>query len=257
MSSVSTKVGSAQLSSQHALEDCLYEVYALECEPEWHLPQLYEPRLSLKSRDYPLTEVPKSAFRHRYYHQSAVYDSAVPHEDRKHVPAWKVFADAADTVYYVGQTEDFDTRIAEHRAGRGSNLTADASVKKVAIRQQYPQNLKDTVVEALGDDIDSKKSSLNFAVSFDVLTEDEMNDQITRLQNLRNHIQTSLSKVTLEEADKLANEYDLSALKKCVADARAERRDAERSLARRLLRVPSFDDSKVNVGNIESFAYWH
>ncbi len=184
MASASGKVGSNRSSSQHELNDCLYEIYALECEPEWQLPLLFEPRLTLNSRDHPLTEVPRWAFRHRNYHQSTVYDAADPCGNRKRISAWKVFADAADTVYYVGQTENFDTRIAEHRSGRGSNLTAEASVEEVAIRQQYPQNLKDAVIEALDHDIDSRESSLDFAVSFGVLSKAEKDDQITQLEGV-------------------------------------------------------------------------
>lgn len=257
MASASGKVGSNRSSSQHELNDCLYEIYALECEPEWQLPLLFEPRLTLNSRDHPLTEVPRWAFRHRNYHQSTVYDAADPCGNRKRIPAWKVFADAADTVYYVGQTENFDTRIAEHRSGRGSNLTAEASVEEVAIRQQYPQNLKDAVIEALDHDIDSRESSLDFAVSFGVLSKAEKDDQITQLRNLRDQLKKSRSLITIEEAAELADDYNLSVVEECVADARTERRDTERKLAQELLRFPSSVDSKVNVTDIESFAYWH
>ncbi|QCC51462.1 hypothetical protein [Halapricum salinum] len=252
-------VESIRSTFRHTLDDCIYEVYALKCEPEWQLPLLYEPRLSLKSRDYPLTEVPKYAFRHRYYHQATVYDAAVPREKREHIPSWKVFADAANTVYYVGRTEAFNSRLNEHQSGTGSNLTAEATVQKVAIRQQYPQNLKERIVEALADDIDSRESARELAASMGVGTEAKLNTKATELRELRECIQNSRTIVTLEEAAELADDYSLSAVEECVTDARTKRRDAERELAQNLLRLPHSDEGtrEINVADIDSFAYWN
>lgn len=238
--------------TMHA-RDTSYAVYALECTPNWDLPTLEDPRLDgarYKQDSFPLTDMPKSIVAKSNYQQCKVYDGADP--DREY-PSWKFLADAASKVYYVGHTEDLQSRIDDHEKGTAADFTEEATIESVHTADHHLQNLRDDLLDAVEATIEQKSENASRTHRQDIMD----------LRHLRASIEARAN-VSSAEARWVHGKYRFDEIKRVCNDAKAYREKKEAELAIKL-RNPSAphsstglprSDERISIDDIETFAYW-
>ncbi|MUV56255.1 GIY-YIG nuclease family protein [Halogeometricum sp. CBA1124] len=215
-------------------DSCTYTIYALECEPNWELPSFREPMVLFSDQLYPIEELHPEIIQHPNYY-SNVIDGSVNGED-KGIPVWRFLAHSAKRVLYVGQTEDFENRVFEHRDGGGSKLTAESIVKCVIERVEYSQNLRLSVIESLEEEITQIRGSLLlFDSDSDYYT--EVSKRLKHVQGLLSFVM-SLDGLTLSKSRSIQKKHRIDRMGSVIDEKQAEREKMEKQWAEYLTEAP-------------------
>lgn len=253
-----------------------YVTYVLECSPDWELPNFYEPKLRLPRRNtrttfHHLSDLPRRITKKKYFQKAIVYDASVPakqRDDSDVVEAWRFLAKAAETVYYVGHSENFEHRKQCHENGSAATFTEDATIKTVHKTVEHEQDLRDEVHTALGKDIVSKREYIQqWGDTFG--SKQAMEKTLEEMEAACDRIVTQPS-ISLRDAVELVNETpaSLDNVQSVIGDARAARRASEQEQARDLrqssthtVEVEQFgstrEKERLNINDIETFVYWN